>query len=115
MVTRYSDRLLVWFLYFAAPLLVAGLFLWGWILVFALGPTRPPLLVPMGSSLLLFQGFVAVVAYGLFAERMRHLAGGRSAVGSRTVARVEPADADASMVLIQDVQARPLSRPDLSS
>lgn len=111
MVTRYSDRLLLWFLLFAVPFLVLGLAAGVWAIAAVAGnPDGPPPLVATGSCLLLFQAFLAIVGYGLFAERIRHLAGGRDRGPGRVLATVcgrgrrEP-----TTLLIRDLRADPLS------
>ena len=74
MVTRYSGRLMVWFLLFALPFFILSQAAFAWTAVVVLQAPETPLLVPMGSSVLLFQCFLGIIGYGFFAERIRHLA-----------------------------------------
>ena len=88
MVTRYSHYPIRWFLQCAAPIaLLAGLAtLWAASIWLSGGVQPSPLeasssetmLVPIASVVLLWQAMFAIVGYGLFAERIRHLAPRRS-------------------------------------
>ena len=74
MITRFSDRLFLWFLIFAAlPFFLAVIALI-WIVTVILQPNPGSMLVPIGSCALLFQSVFTVVAYAFLAEHIRHLA-----------------------------------------
>jgi glycosyltransferase involved in cell wall biosynthesis len=79
MVTRYSQVPLRWFLQCALPIgLLAGLALIWSLSAWSSAPERGGLLVPIASAVLLAQSMFSIVGYGLFAERIRHLAPRRS-------------------------------------
>lgn len=88
MVTRFSGRLMVWFLIFAIPLFLLAQLAFVWTAVVLLRSPETPLLVPMGSCVLLFQSFLGIVGYGFFAERIRHLAVTGRSPGERMVGRI---------------------------
>ena len=74
MITRFSDRLFLWFLIFAALPFLLAVIASVWAVSFILQRTHGPILVPIGSCALLFQGVFTVVAYAFLAEHIRHLA-----------------------------------------
>jgi len=74
MITRFSDRPLVWFLAFASVPLLLSIPACVWVLRTIAAPTLAGILVPIGSVVLLAQSFLAIFFQGLLAERIRHLA-----------------------------------------
>jgi hypothetical protein len=110
MITRYSDRLLFWFLRFAVIPLVLGIAALAWTVALAAQPNPGSMLVPIGSVVLLFQCVLAIVALGLYAERIRHLAPSRWRSGDRVLANViEAAGGASTTVLIRNSTATPVS------
>jgi glycosyltransferase involved in cell wall biosynthesis len=103
MVTRYPDRLLPWFLRFALLPTVLGAVAAGWTVARVLARGSGSLMVPIGSTMLLFQAAVAIVAFGLIAERMRHLAPAQWRTAERWMAKISETDrAGTAAVLIRD-------------
>jgi len=111
MVTRYSDRLLVWFLLFAVPFLAASFVAGIWAFQELVHGGDQSILVPMGSCLLLFQSFCVIVGYGLFAERIRLLAANRGAGGRLLATLDSPGEEHPLPLLIRNLQAHPLRAP----
>jgi hypothetical protein len=88
MVTRYSHRPLSWFLLFGIPMAILALFALIWAGILFAQPGAP-LLVPFGATVVLTQSLLAILGYGLFAERIRHLAPRRGRrAGTRILAEV---------------------------
>ena len=103
MITRFPDRLLPWFLRFAVLPMGLGAVAAAWTLAVMLAPGSRSLMVPIGSTVLLFQASVAIVAFGLVAERMRHLAPAHWRTAERWMARIsEPGGQGSQAVLIRD-------------
>lgn len=113
MVTRYSQRLFVWFLLFAVPLIGLAALFAVWVGHILVGNTDGPLLVPIAGTIVMIQAALAAVGYGLFAERIRFLAPTRGRVGSRLVASVSGAGGEET-VLLRGTESRSLTktRPD---
>ena len=88
MVTRYSHKLLVWFLLFAIPLAGLAAVFAVWVGQILVGHLSGPLIVPVAGTVLLFHAALATTSYGLFAERIRFLAPTRERTGSRLVATI---------------------------
>lgn len=110
MVTRHADRLLSWFLRFALLPMALGLLAAAWTLAVVAAPGSRSLLVPIGATMLLLQAAFAIAAFGLLAERMRHLAPSHWRSSQRVVARVsEPGRGAPATVLIRHGQAVPLT------
>ena len=107
MVTRYSEKLLHWFLVFAIPVIglsiVCGI--WTWHVMS--GTMSGTFLVPIGASVLCFQSAASIFGYGLFAEKIRLLAPERGRRGQRLLARVIYGGSGET-VLIREGQAIPI-------
>ena len=108
MITRFSDRLLVWFLLFAAPPFLLGLLATIWMILVAL-EGRQTMLVPIGCVVLMLQAVFAIAAIGLLAERIRQLAPARRRRADRLLAtRIDPRDGTLTGLLIREGRAIPL-------
>lgn len=89
MVTRYSHRPLSWFLLFLTPMALLALAALIWSAILYASYPGAPLLVPFGASVVLSQSALAILGYGLFAERIRQLAPRRGRrAGTRILAEV---------------------------
>jgi len=110
MITRFGDRLLLWFLLLSLFPLVAGIaaiFWTGWI---ALSSETENLLVPIGAVLISFQTCLAAVCYGLLAERIRHLTPLSRHQGNRLLAtRTDSRNGTDTVIMIQHAKAIELS------
>jgi len=110
MVTRHADRLLSYFLRFALLPMALGLLGAAWTVGVVLAPGSRSLMVPIGSTMLLLQAAFAIAAFGLLAERMRHLAPAHWRSSERVVARVvDAAGGGRTTVLIRNGEATRLS------
>jgi glycosyltransferase involved in cell wall biosynthesis len=103
MVTRHVDGLLPWLLKFAILPAVLGAIAMAWTIWIVLEPGTRSITVPIGATAILVQATLAVVASGLLAERMRHLAPSGWRSSERWMAKVrEPGSALPTAVLIRD-------------
>ncbi|MBD3161744.1 MAG: glycosyltransferase [Candidatus Eisenbacteria bacterium] len=108
MITRFSDRLFLWFFLFAVPPLLLGVLATIWMILVALSPYES-MLVPIGSAVLMLQTVFAVGAFGLLAEKIRQLAPLRRRRGDRVLAmRIDPRTESPTALLIRNGQATPL-------
>lgn len=88
MVTRFADRLLLWFLAFAVIPLSLAMVSFLWTLHAVLQPTSTGMLVPAGAFVLLTQSVLAIFFQGLLAERIRQFAPSHRPAARRVVATV---------------------------
>lgn len=102
MITRFSHRLLLWFLFFAAgPMLLAIAAMFWTASVFVQPPPRA-MLVPTGSVILLIQSVLTILAYALLADHIQHLAPRKTAREQGILATTyDPTDAESTIVLIR--------------
>jgi glycosyltransferase involved in cell wall biosynthesis len=111
MITRYADRLLLWFLGFALLPLALGVLTAGWAVWVALAPGSRSLMVPIGATMLLLQAVFAIATFGLLAERMRHLAPTHWRSADRVLANlIDPGTGRPTTVLIRNGEAVGLDR-----
>ena len=103
MVTRHVDGLMPWLLKFAILPAVLATIAMAWTIWIVLEPGTRSVTVPIGATAILVQATLAVVASGLLAERMRHLAPSGWRSSERWMARLrEPGSALPTAVLIRD-------------
>jgi len=107
MVTRYSERLIHWFLVFAIPVVGMSIVCAIWTMHIMQGNLSGSLLVPIGASVLCFQSAASIIGYGLFAEKIRMLAPTRGRRGQRLLATVAQGGLTET-VLIRQGRAQPL-------
>jgi hypothetical protein len=106
MITKFSDRLLLWFLFFAILPVVLGSVAIVWTVVRAIADPGATMMVPVGSAMIQFQTVFAIIAYGFLAERIRQLAPTTGRRGSRLLATFTcPESSQRTGVLIRSIQA----------
>jgi hypothetical protein len=88
LITRFRDRLLLWFAAFAALPVFLGLGAIAWTALAAVDPRTTSLMVPIGSAVVCLQGGLAIFGYGIAAERIRQLAPTRATPAGRVLAVV---------------------------
>jgi len=116
MITRFSHRILLWFLFFASVPLLLAIAASVWTTSVFLQPPPRAILVPTGSCILLIQSVLTIVAYALLADHIHYLAPRKTAREQGLMATMyNPSDAESTIVLIRTEGAVPQSRQSAES